>query len=165
MSANRSEPASAKVFWGVRADRERVGKLKALEREHGVLVGTWLDMAFEGLEDQPPTELRRRVVARLEQPLEQQLEPWRFTVDVMTVVRAKRLARELGVTQSKLVTLVIDCLTEDGDDDGGNGGSRGPTPGGRRGALLRIIYTNAPSPAPAAAGGLSSVEVVATSTA
>lgn len=164
MSADRSEPASSKVSWGVQADRRRVEKLTALERECGVLVGTWLDMAFEALEIDPDSQLRAYVEQRVDQPLDLQLKPWRFTVDVVTTVRVKKLARELSVTQSKLVALVIDCLTQDDGDGGGGNGSRS-APKSRRGELLRRIYSSSPNPAPPAAGGLNSGEVVATSTA
>lgn len=157
MSANREQDARAKISWPVRVGMSAVERLTQFEREHGVLVGTWLDWAFESLATGDATELRTRLEARVNAPLVVQLEPWRFAVDAVTVVRAKQIARELSVTQSKLVTLVIDCLTDGGGGDGGGGGTRGK-PGGKLQELLRIIYTAAPTPALTAAGGLNPAE-------
>lgn len=139
--------------WNVRVAVTAVKKLSQLERDHGVPMGIWLDWAFESLESGKLTELRARLEREVNLPLEVDFEPWIFIVDAVTLVRVKKVARELGVTQAKLVTLVIDCLTQ-GDGDGGGGRPHEGGPGGRLQALLRVIYMEFTPPLATAEGGL-----------
>jgi len=155
MAVRRNEQsAKATVRWAVRVAADSLERLAELARGTNMSPGQILAMAFESLASEKDSELRRYVVARAEVPRAVGAwRAWKFDVPAVTVVHVESVATELRVAKQVLVTLVIDCLTQ-GQGDGGKRSSLEE--------LLRIIYS---SVTPPAAGGLSSAEVVATSTA
>lgn len=138
--------------WAVRVAADSLDRLAELARATNLSPGQIVVMAFEGLATGRPSQLREYIAAHRGLVDNTQLlrwRAWRFDVTAVTVVRAEQLAKEFRVTRQVLVTLVIDCLTQ----GWGDGGKRTSVE-----ELLRIIYTAAPTPALAAAGGLNSAE-------
>lgn len=153
------------LHWGVRVAADSLHRITELGLRTNLSPGQILGLAFESLACGEPSELRSYVARHAGEPFAPgrvlTWKAWRFSVRAVTVAHAEVVAKEFNVAKQVLVTLVIDCLTQGGGDGGGR---RAKAPG-TLGELLRIIYSSAPSHALAAAGGLSSAEVVATSTA